>query len=187
MRQYPEKHIPPLIDLLIARDDVSVLLIGGRDDEEKVASIMAQVTRADRIASVAGKVSLRELPRVLAACALFIGGNSGPKHIAAASGVPTIGIHSGVVDPGEWGPIGERAVALYRDMSCAPCFLAKPEHCPRGLACVELLEPALVHQMARMFLARPEPVPATRAPIATEIVEKRGKKRGRRVHVADSK
>jgi ADP-heptose:LPS heptosyltransferase len=132
-------------------------------------------------------VSLRELPRVLAACALFIGGNSGPKHIAAASGVPTIGIHSGVVDPGEWGPIGERAVALYRDMSCAPCFLAKPEHCPRGLACVELLEPALVHQMARMFLARPEPVPATRAPIATEIVEKRGKKRGRRVHVADSK
>jgi hypothetical protein len=92
---------------------------------------------------------------LLAACALFIGGNSGPKHIAAASGVPTIGIHSGVVDPGEWGPIGERTVALYRDMSCAPCFLAKPEHCPRGLACVEMLDPPLVHKMAQMFLARP--------------------------------
>ena len=51
--------------------------------------------------------------------------------------------------------IGERAVALYRDMSCAPCFLAKPEHCPRGMACVEMLDPPLVHQMARMFLARP--------------------------------
>jgi hypothetical protein len=100
-------------------------------------------------------VPLRDLPRLLAACVLFIGGNSGPKHIAAASGVPTIGIHSGVVDPGEWGPIGERAVALYRDMSCAPCFLAKPEHCPRGLACVEMLDPPLVHKMAQMFLARP--------------------------------
>jgi hypothetical protein len=100
-------------------------------------------------------VPLRELPRLLAGCVLFIGGNSGPKHIAAASGVPTIGIHSGVVDPGEWGPMGERAVALYRDMSCAPCFLAKPEHCPRGLACVEMLDPALVHKMAQMFLARP--------------------------------
>ena len=187
MRQYPEKHIPPLIDLLITRDDVSVLLIGGRDDEEKVASIMTQVARTDRIASVAGQVSLRELPRVLAACALFIGGNSGPKHIAAASGVPTIGIHSGVVDPGEWGPMGDRAVALYRDMSCAPCFLAKPEHCPRGLACVEMLEPALVHQIARMFLARPEkPRPRQAfvpAPRLSAEAEKPAKKRARRARV----
>jgi O-antigen biosynthesis protein len=155
MRQWPEKHIPPLIDLLIQRNDVSVLLVGGRDDEAKATSIVEQIGRPDRVVSAAGLVPLRDLPRLLAACALFIGGNSGPKHIAAASGVPTIGIHSGVVDPGEWGPMGERAVALYRDMSCAPCYLAKPEHCPRGLACVEMLEPALVYQMARMFLARP--------------------------------
>jgi hypothetical protein len=155
MRQWPQKHIPPLIDLLCEQNDVAVLLIGGRDDEEKAAAIIGQVARPDRIASVAGMVSLKDLPRLLAACVLFIGGNSGPKHIAAASGVPTIGIHSGVVDPGEWGPMGDRAVALYRDMSCAPCFLAKPEHCPRGLACVEMLDPPLVHRMAQMFLARP--------------------------------
>ncbi len=156
MKQWPEKHIPPLIDLLIERNDVAVLLIGGRDDEAKAASIIGHVARTDRIASIAGQVSLRDLPRVLTACALFIGGDSGPKHIAAACGVPTIGVHSGVVDPMEWGPMGERAVALYRDMSCAPCFLAKPEHCPRGLACVEMLDPALVYRMAQMFLARPE-------------------------------
>ena len=155
MRQWPEKHIPPLIDLLLKHNDVAVLLVGGRDDVEKAASIVAQIGPSDRIASVAGEIPLRDLPRLLAACALFIGGNSGPKHIAAASGVPTIGIHSGVVDPGEWGPMGERTVALYRDMSCAPCFLAKPEHCPRGLACIEMLDPALVHQTAQMFLARP--------------------------------
>jgi hypothetical protein len=40
-------------------------------------------------------------------------------------------------------------------MSCAPCFLAKPEDCPRGLACIEMLDPALVWQMARRFLGRP--------------------------------
>jgi ADP-heptose:LPS heptosyltransferase len=160
MRQWPEKHIPPLIDLLIQRNDVSVLLVGGRDDEAKAdpSSIRsAGVTGSDRSPA---RCRSPRLPRLLAACALFIGGNSGPKHIAAASGVPTIGIHSGVVDPGEWGPMGERAVALYRDMSCAPCFLAKPEHCPRGLACVEMLDPALVYQMARMFLARKLPATA---------------------------
>ena len=173
MRQWPEKHIPPLIDLLLERNDVAVLLIGGRDDEEKAASILGLVARPDRVASVAGQVALRDLPRLLAACVLFIGGNSGPKHIAAASGVPTIGIHSGVVDPGEWGPMGDRAVALYRDMSCAPCFLAKPEHCPRGMACVEMLDPALVHQTAQMFLARPEVRPVVSArtqPVASPHV-----------------
>jgi ADP-heptose:LPS heptosyltransferase/GT2 family glycosyltransferase len=160
MRQWPEKHIPPLIDLLIQRNDVSVLLVGGRDDEAKADAIVDQIGRRDRVGSLAGQVPLAELPRLLGACALFIGGNSGPKHIAAASGVPTIGIHSGVVDPGEWGPMGERAVALYRDMSCAPCYLAKPDDCPRGLACIEQLDPALVHQMARMFLARKLPATA---------------------------
>jgi ADP-heptose:LPS heptosyltransferase len=131
-----------------------------RDDEAKADAIVDQIGRRDRVGSLAGQVPLAELPRLLGACALFIGGNSGPKHIAAASGVPTIGIHSGVVDPGEWGPMGERAVALYRDMSCAPCYLAKPDDCPRGLACIEQLDPALVHQMARMFLARKLPATA---------------------------
>jgi ADP-heptose:LPS heptosyltransferase len=176
MRQWPEKHIPPLIDLLLEQNDVAVLLVGGRDDEEKANSILGLVGNPDRIASVAGMVPLRDLPRLLAACVLFIGGNSGPKHIAAASGVPTIGIHSGVVDPGEWGPIGERAVALYRDMSCAPCFLAKPEHCPRGLACVEMLDPPLVHKMAQMFLARPvERKPVSIAPRAAVWEKPAGK------------
>ena len=183
MRQWPEKHIPPLIELLVEQDDVSVLLVGGRDDEEKAAGIVRQVARPGRVASVAGMVPLIALPRLLAACALFIGGNSGPKHIAAASGVPTIGIHSGVVDPGEWGPVGDRAVALYRDMSCAPCFLAKPEHCPRGMACVEMLDPALVHRMARMFLARP----VRTIPPSVSDVEQNPGRRIRRVQAALSR
>jgi ADP-heptose:LPS heptosyltransferase/GT2 family glycosyltransferase len=201
MRQWPEKHIPPLIDLLLEKNDVAVLLVGGRDDVEKADSILGLVGQPDRVASIAGMVPLRDLPRLLAACVLFIGGNSGPKHIAAASGVPTIGIHSGVVDPGEWGPIGERAVALYRDMSCAPCFLAKPEHCPRGLACVEMLDPPLVHKMAQMFLARPaerkvvsiaavrEKQAGKAAPdlLLATVSRKSSRKRVQRVPVAGSK
>ncbi|HEX3996913.1 MAG TPA: glycosyltransferase family 9 protein, partial [Acetobacteraceae bacterium] len=155
MKQWPEKHVRALIELLIAQDGVAVLLVGGTDDFAIAASIMERVDRPDVVGSVAGLTALRDMPRLLAACTLFIGCDSGPKHIAAASGVPTIGIHSGIVDPAEWGPMGERAVALYRDMSCAPCFLAKPEHCPRGLACVEMLDPTLVWQMARRLLGRP--------------------------------
>jgi hypothetical protein len=44
---------------------------------------------------------------------------------------------------------------LHRNMSCSPCYLSKVEDCPRGLACMRMLEPALVQQMAETFLARP--------------------------------
>ena len=102
-----------------------------------------------------GKTPLRQLPDLLRACALYVGNNSGPKHIAAALGVPTIGIHSGVVDAIEWGPIGSRAVAVRRNMTCSPCYLARLEDCPRGFACMRGLEPTAVQEVSELFLARP--------------------------------
>jgi hypothetical protein len=106
------------------------------------------------------------LPHLLAACVLYIGNDSGPKHIAAAVGVPTIGIHSGVVDAAEWGPIGRRAVALQRDMTCSPCYLASAADCPRDLACLRFLEPASVYQTAQLLLARPVAAVAVREVMA---------------------
>src|SRR5208282_80155 len=99
-----------------------------------------------------GETTLAELIELLPCCALFVGNNSGPQHIAAASGVPTIGIHSGVIDSVEWAPIGKRAMALRRDMSCGPCYLARLEDCPRDLACLRQLEPASVWQACRALL-----------------------------------
>jgi hypothetical protein len=83
---------------------------------------------------------------------LYIGNDSGPKHVAAAVGIPTIGIHSGVVDPTEWGPIGPSAVALRRNMTCSPCYLANAQDCPRSLACLKFFEPAMVYETAAMML-----------------------------------
>ena len=154
-KQWPEAHFSALIELLIVRNNVSVLLVGGDDEAAIAGRIADDVGRPGHVASVAGLVPLQLLPNLLASCALYIGNDSGPKHIAAAGGLPTIGIHSGVVSPVEWAPMGTKSVALYRDMTCAPCYLARAEDCPRDLACIRLLEPALVHQMAEAFLARP--------------------------------
>jgi hypothetical protein len=131
------------------------MLIGGPDERELADELLASLLRPEAAGSVAGQTALNDLPRLLSACTLYIGNDSGPKHIASALGVPTIGIHSGVVDAIEWGPVGRRAVALRRNMTCSPCYLAMADHCPRGLACLRQLEPALVHQTAEMLLARP--------------------------------
>ncbi|HVY17659.1 MAG TPA: glycosyltransferase family 9 protein, partial [Rhodopila sp.] len=152
-KQWPEAHFAALIDLLVERNGVNVMLVGGPDEVEIAKTVMGHVLHAEAIASMAGKTSLAALPALLRTCALYIGNDSGPKHIAAAAGVPTIGIHSGVVDPVEWGPIGPNAVALRRNMNCSPCYLAKAEDCPRGLACLNALEPNLVYETADRMLA----------------------------------
>jgi ADP-heptose:LPS heptosyltransferase len=86
------------------------------------------------------------------ACKLFVGNNSGPKHLAASLGVPTIGIHSGVVDATEWAPLGPQAVAIRRQMICGPCYLEFASDCPRDLACLSGLRPRDVLAVCRRLL-----------------------------------
>ena len=162
MRQWPTGHFAALIDLLVERDGVNAVLIGGPDEAELAQEVLRSCRNQHAVVSLVGKTPLGELPGLLGSCVLYVGNNSGPKHIAAALGVPTIGIHSGVVDAVEWGPIGKRAVALRRNMACSPCYLARIQDCPRDLACLRSLEPTLVHQNAEMLLAQPIP---TMAPV----------------------
>lgn len=166
MRQWPPEHFASLVDLLVEKNGVNVVLIGGREEMELADEVLEQVIRRDAVVSLVGRTSLRQLPELLRACALYVGNNSGPKHIAAALDVPTIGIHSGVVDAIEWGPIGSRAVAVRRNMACSPCYLARPEDCSRGFACMRGLDPIAVQELAETLLARPVAYPA-----ATPLVE----------------
>ncbi|MBW4091344.1 MAG: glycosyltransferase [Proteobacteria bacterium] len=163
MKQWPEADFIALVALLLDRHPVNVLLIGGPDEAATAARLEREIAAPERLGSVAGRLALAELPGLLARCALFIGNDSGPKHIAAALGVPTVGIHSGTVDPAEWGPLGPDAVAIARGMSCAPCYLNREEDCPRALACLHGIDPGAVYRLCRPVLAAlpaPAAVPA---------------------------
>src|SRR5205823_6724682 len=100
----------------------------------------------EAVISLIGALPLADLPALLARASLFLGNDSGPKHIAAGLGVPTVGVHSGTVDVREWGPIGVNAVAVAREMVCSPCYLTNPQDCRRGLACLRELSPETVYQ-----------------------------------------
>jgi ADP-heptose:LPS heptosyltransferase/GT2 family glycosyltransferase len=172
-RQWPAAHFAKLIDLLVANHEVAIALIGGPEEAEVAAEVLARVKSKDAVKSLVGATRLSDLPALLASAALFVGNNSGPKHIAAGLGVPTVGIHSGVVDAREWGPIGPNAVAVRREMSCSPCYLAEAERCPRALACLTDLRPGEVYEVCRRLLligptalADPAqiPIPSTDAP-----------------------
>jgi ADP-heptose:LPS heptosyltransferase/GT2 family glycosyltransferase len=157
MKQWPIAFFASLIDMLIVRSNVRVLLIGGPDEADVEAELMASIEHGDRMMSMVGKLPLHVLPAVIAGCSLYVGNDSGPKHIAASVGIPTIGVHSGTVDPIEWAPMGQRSVAVARAMTCGPCYLNRLDDCSRGLACMRELEPQAVFRVCEMMLAKVVP------------------------------
>ncbi len=151
-RQWPVEYFIAVIDRLVEADQARIVLIGAPGDEEVAETILAGVRQPKAVASLVGKLPLPELPSLLSEASLFLGNNSGPKHIAAGLGVPTVGIHSGTEDVREWGPVGTAAIAVARDMVCAPCYLAYAADCRRGLACLRELEPARVYDACKRLL-----------------------------------
>lgn len=67
------------------------------------------------------KPSLRKFVEVLKRCALFIGNDSGPLHLAQQCGAPVVGIYG----PGDPSVTGPRSLTPYRVVShrypCSPC------------------------------------------------------------------
>ncbi len=152
LRQWPPGHFALLIDLIVGAFDVNVALIGAPGEARIVEATLEATSATDRVWSLIGRTKLDELPTLLSALRLFVGNNSGPHHLAAALGVPTVGVHSGVVSAREWGPLGPKAVAVQREMSCGPCYLDKPSACGRGLACLNGLRPAEVFRVCEQML-----------------------------------
>ncbi len=152
-KQWPPRSFAGLIDLLIGEEDVNVVLVGGPDELPIAMETLRYVRRTEAVFSLVAKTSLRDLPKVLRACDLYIGNDSGPKHMAASMGVPTIGVHAGSVDTIEWGPMGPSAFAIRRDMTCSPCYLARASDCHRGLACLNGIKVSDVYRGCQRMLA----------------------------------
>ncbi|PZW50423.1 ADP-heptose:LPS heptosyltransferase [Humitalea rosea] len=87
-----------------------ILVLGGPGAEERTAAapVLAGLPGAIDLVGVA---SLPEVAAALARCALFVGNDSGLMHLAAAVGVPTIGLF-GPTPASEYGPVGRRAAAV---------------------------------------------------------------------------
>ncbi len=152
-RRWPAAAFAGLIDLLVARHDADILVIGGPDEAPLVSEMTGLCREGARIVSMVGKVGLRQLPMLLAGCDLYVGNDSGPKHLAASLGVPVVGVHGGSVNPVEWGPLGPAAVAIHRAMTCSPCYLSKVSDCHRGLACLTGIRVGDVYAQCRRLLA----------------------------------
>jgi ADP-heptose:LPS heptosyltransferase len=172
IKQWPIEYFAIVIDRLIEAHGARIVLTGAPGDEPAAAEIVGRLRHPGSVTSMIGTSPLAELPALMAGASLFLGNDSGLKHIAAGLGIPTVGVHGGTLDPREWGPVGPDAVAIARDMVCSPCYLSKAEDCRRGVACLRQLEPGRVYDACERLLL-------IAAPAHPALSPARGKRRAR--------
>ena len=123
-KTWPLERWESLIGTLEKRGLTPVLL-GGPGAEAEAA---AQVASAGCL-NLAGKTKLPELAQTVARCAVVIGADTGPLHLAVAVGTPVIGLY-GVTDPARTGPGWGPAPAVILDFveKEAPPESRRPRH-----------------------------------------------------------
>jgi ADP-heptose:LPS heptosyltransferase len=88
-----------------------IVFIGAEGD--RVPSDAVTQGLGDRAVNLCGRLTVRESAALIAAASLFVGHDSGPMHLAAAVGTPSVAVFSSLWVPGIWFPMGSRAAVLY--------------------------------------------------------------------------
>ena len=133
--------------LIERRGIPSVVTVGpGRDDERLAREVVDAAGGAARLAPATP--TLRDLAALLASCRLYVGGDTGPLHVATLVGTPVVQL-LGPTDPVENAPGPETPSRTLRvSLGCSPCR--------RGCAaapCMSLIEPEAVVEAVLELLA----------------------------------
>ncbi len=127
-RWYPDRFAEVSSALSRSYD---IVIFGGPTERGIADDIEAHIRGmgVGNVANLAGKTSIKELCERIGGLDLFITGDSGPMHIAAAYKVPTVAIFGPtrheVTSP--WN--NERSIIVRHDLECAPCM---ERECPLG-------------------------------------------------------
>ncbi len=151
IRKWPVDRLAAVSAALVDRLGCAIVVIGGASDHNDAEQIAASLPR-DRCLNLTGKIELLRLPDVLKAVTLFIGNDSGPTHLAARLGVPTVQICCGVSDVDIWHVSGPAVAVLRVPVTCAPCRLERAELCPYEVKCLTLIEASAVIDAATELL-----------------------------------
>ncbi len=139
VKRWPPEAFARLADRCVERLGARIVLLGAAADGDLVQSVLQHMRHPERAFSLAGQMRFAELPGVLRRLDLYIGNDSGPGHLAASLGIPTLTLLASASQPVVWAPSGPSVVTVRRALACAPCHLTDLANCPHGHACMRSL------------------------------------------------
>jgi heptosyltransferase-3 len=136
--RWPTAGFVSLATALRARDAVTVAVTGAPAD----AAIAERIARETGAVSLAGATSLGVFAALAERSRYVVAMDSGPMHVAAAAGAPTVGIFALQSDePDRWAPRGPHVAVVRASYPCPPAH--RKETCP-DFACVRELDTTAV-------------------------------------------
>ena len=123
-RRWPASRFGEVADRLVA-SGARVVVVGDASDRSIADEVVEGVSpeRSAGIRSLAGRLGLAELLGVLAEAELFVGNDSGPRHLAEAVGTRTASVfwYGNVITAGPLGRSSHR-VAMSHRTTCPTCL-----------------------------------------------------------------
>ncbi len=149
-KRWPTHYYHELITELHDWLGAVCILVGAKEDRPIAERLARLGTPA---LDWAGTLTLPQLAALAAEADVFVGPDSGPAHLAAAVGTPTVVLFSGTNRNSQWLPFGPQVIPLAYPTPCSPCA---SKTCPvPGHPCMAGITPDLVARIvARMVTDR---------------------------------
>jgi lipopolysaccharide heptosyltransferase II len=146
--RWPTARFAELARALAAEYAMPVVVTGAAGDTATAERIAAE----GGALSLAGRTTLAEFGALAQAARAVVAMDSGPMHVAAAVGAPTVGIFALQSDePDRWAPLGPRTAVVRATYPCPPGH--RKETCP-NFACIAALEVPRILAALSGLLAR---------------------------------
>ncbi|MDI6757218.1 MAG: lipopolysaccharide heptosyltransferase II [Endomicrobiia bacterium] len=166
-RKWPTENWAPLIKSLLASSPLKIILFGNKSDIAEADTIMKAVADP-RLLNLVGKTSLGEFAACVKRCSSYVSVDTGGIHVAAALGVPVVGLYVPGSDD-RWGPRpsanGRRPKVISKKTPCSPCDQSKMRRC-RDNKCMRALT---VEEVASAVTEIAAPSGTMPRPPATEL------------------
>ena len=129
------KHFIDLALQLLDDTDVKIVFFTADAKQKKECEERLQ---SDRVILIDGQLKFDEFDALLSFSSVFVGNDSGPKHLASLRGTPVVSIHAGRINWSEWGQ-ELTGVIITRRVPCAGCHIYHdPEECGKDYACMNI-------------------------------------------------
>ncbi len=112
-RQMSVKKYQELVKHLLVRTHEDIIIAGGGREISFVKRV-ARKFSCPRVSIMAGSKTLAELVTVIQSCKCVIANDTGPMHIAAASGIPTVCIANGFSGEGAFWPYPDGRIKVVK-------------------------------------------------------------------------
>lgn len=120
VKNWQDKKWAKVADALADGLNGTAILTGSKGEQESAQRIAALMKHPAQV--LAGQTDMRQLAALLSEASLVLGPDSGPLHLAAAVGAPTVALF-GPADPEEFCPWGDAEThrVVTSEIGCRPC------------------------------------------------------------------